>query len=241
MELAQAKIPYLPPEWTLARAAKYAAKLGVFILVPGLHQIACKRWILGSLLLILYVVSEFVGLNSPFEIMYVDRTPYSLFDNLSEAAQNISWLLLAFDLKKLDRRYLTPGHLLPAACVAVLSYMPFHDNRILFIHVEQENTVCPAFCKYDIVEWDFLDFDVEKVSIGDYVVLGGFRGPFYTTKILEGPAKDVCASGRIKAWRLPGDNRFCTKWKNDSGEYVHLYDFLIPGLGRNLKSHERTS
>ena len=98
------------------------------------------------------------------------------------------------------------------------------------IHVEQENTVCPAFCKYDIVEWDFLDFDVEKVSIGDYVVLGGFRGPFYTTKILEGPAKDVCASGRIKAWRLPGDNRFCTKWKNDSGEYVHLYDFLIPGL-----------
>ena len=132
MELAQAKIPYLPPEWTLARAAKYAAKLGVFILVPGLHQIACKRWILGSLLLILYVVSEFVGLNSPFEIMYVDLTPYSLFDNLSEVAQNISWLLLAFDLKNLERRYLTPGHLLPAACVAVLSYMPFHDNRILY-------------------------------------------------------------------------------------------------------------
>jgi len=34
MELAQTKIPYLPPEWTVARVAKYAAKLGVFILVP---------------------------------------------------------------------------------------------------------------------------------------------------------------------------------------------------------------
>ncbi len=48
MELAQTKIPYLPPDWTVARGFKYTAKLGVFILVPGLHQIACKRRILGG-------------------------------------------------------------------------------------------------------------------------------------------------------------------------------------------------
>ena len=65
MELAQTRIPYLPPDWTVARVAKYAAKLGVFILVPGLHQIACKRRILGGCLWFFILQRNLLGRTSP--------------------------------------------------------------------------------------------------------------------------------------------------------------------------------
>ena len=65
MDIARTRIPYLPPDWTVGRGAKYAAKLAAFIVVPGLHQITCNRRILGSLLFGIYFVAELVVTNRP--------------------------------------------------------------------------------------------------------------------------------------------------------------------------------
>jgi hypothetical protein len=230
MEHAQTKIPFLPSGLTVLRIAKYAAKLGIFAFVPGLHQIACNRRILGSMLFVLFVVSEFVQLNSPREIMYTDHAPIYLFWKLSETAVIVSWLLLAFDIKKLEHRHLKPGFLLLLICVALLKYEPFHGGRTLFVHIEQENSICPAFCKFDIVEWEFHDLDVDKISVGDYVVLGGYEGPFFTTQILEAPTREVCATGGPKSRRQLLYDRFCNIFKIRSGIKVSLYDYFIPGI-----------
>ena len=211
MELAQSKIPYLPPEWTVARLAKYAVKLGVFIVVPGLHQIACKRWILGCLIFLLYAVSEYARLNAPFDIVGPETIPILPTRNLPEVAQNISWLLLAFDLRGLERRHLKPGFLIFVIGMALLNYQPLHSHRIILFHVEQTDTVCPVFCKYDIIEWDFRPSGGEKLSVGDYVVVDDSYIGYYATKILSGPlkkyvpgtAKEVCAKYRLNSFSTP--------------------------------------
>ena len=192
MELAQAKIPYLPPDWTLARLARYAAKLGIFILVPGLHQIACKRRILGGLLLVLYFAAEFTLSNKPFEYSTEYFPTHFHASNLAEIFRNISWLLLALDLRKLETRKLKINFFLVLSCAAGIYFVPQHQPRAIYGYVEKENFACPAFCKYDFIEYELYPRRrrLEKELEGDYVTLGGIMEPYYTSRILAGPLKD---------------------------------------------------
>jgi len=245
MELAKAKTPTLPPDWTAARIARYATKLGLFILVPGLHQIACKRRILGGLLFMLFAVSEFAFSNAPAGGNFDYTYSFALFFKLSDAAFYFTWLLLAFDLKNLESRDLTLGSLVLVFCLAVIHFSPLHNNRFLLFHIEQANTACPAFCKFDIVEWERNDPKNVNYSKGDYVVLGNnYSTPYYTTKILAGPVTEFCARDNGVSLGLPYDNEFCTlldtgawddeplmdnSWKTYWGKnHYYLYDFLIP-------------
>jgi len=212
MELAQTKTPYLPPDWTVARGLKYAAKLGVFVLVPGLHQIACKRRILGGLILFIFVASNFIFLNQPSESKFLDFLSPTSIMNFSSATQYATWILLSIDLNNLESRRLKPGHIIPLAFFFSVHLMPFTDHRITYVHIEQKNTVCPVFCKFDIVKWDFRNPYVEKISEGDYVVMGHFGSSAYATRLLAGPIenylpgtpREVCSKYRLKS-QLPQD------------------------------------
>jgi len=193
MELAQTKIPYLPPDWTAERVTKLAVKLGAFILVPGVHQVTCNRKILGCLLFLLYAVSEFVLSNAPIGGIssYSPSFTYlfPVFWNLSDVAQYTSWILLAIDLRSSVQRQLNFGSMLLLPCFAIIFFAPLENNRLLNFHIEQENIVCPEFCENDIVEWQFHDSKVHKLLPGDYVVLKIHSTSYYTTRILEGPVR----------------------------------------------------
>ena len=234
MELAQAKIPYLPPDWTLARAAKYAAKLGVFILVPGLHQIACKRRVLGGLLLVLYFGTEFVQSNRPVEGLVDPFHIYFVTYNVPELFLNFSWFLLAFDLRNLETRKFKVNLLLVLSFAILIYFDQTYRPSFLYIYVEREGYTCPAFCTYDVVEFEpyALLYDLEIVAEGDFVVLGDTFGPYYTSKLLSGPLKNY----------LPGTVKEMCAGYGDSDELQRLkkrvceveledkrIDFLAPG------------
>ena len=234
MELAQAKIPYLPPDWTLARAAKYAAKLGVFILVPGLHQIACKRRILGGLLLVLYFAAEFTLSNRPSNDSDLIFPTYALATNLSEISQYISWFMLAVDFKKIEFTKLKLNPFLVLSCAAGIYFIPYHDPGVLNVHIENNNFACPAFCRYDIVEYERYYEQharhLQRISVGDHVIVGIDEGRRYTSKILAGPPEEACTGDGRTSLRLPVGNYFCKK--DFLGNY--LFKYLILG-GPNPK------
>jgi hypothetical protein len=222
MELAQAKIPYLPPEWTVAHSVKYAAKLAVFILVPGLHQIACKRRILGGLIFILYVGTEFILSNKPVEVAYDYFLPRSFYHALSDVAQYAAWALLAIDLKRVDSRNFRLGYLLGLVCVFCPQFLPFHHQGLQFIFVEQSNQACPAFCKYDVIEYEYFLRQKHITKVGDYVVVTTYRAPTFVTKVLA-EQKECTPDGRVPPYLMRGNAWFCRK--SPWGDI--LYQYLI--------------
>jgi len=124
METGHAKIPYLPPDWTVARGARYAAKLGVFMLVPGLHQIACRRWILGGLLMALYFAANFTLKNIPWDYADAGTSKFILAGHFSDISLYISWILLAVDFRNIEGRKLKINVFLVMSCVAGLYFAP---------------------------------------------------------------------------------------------------------------------
>jgi hypothetical protein len=257
MELAQTKIPYLPPDWTVARGVRYAAKLGLFLLVPGLHQIACRRWILGGLIFAIFAISRFIITNSPIGGMLDFEPSFDLHYRLTDDMQFVTWLLLAADLRNLEGRRTGIVSLLLLQCFAVIYFAPFDNNRAPFFHIEQADIACPAFCKHDIVEWEVHEPDIHRISRGDYVVLEDLEaGAFRITKILAGPVKEACAGDSRTSLGLPPENEYCklvkigawereplvnNSWQIYWGEYYYYrYDFLIPGRPKRSSSNIRS-
>jgi hypothetical protein len=226
MELMQTKIPFLPSDWTVARGGKYAIKLGVFILVPGLHQIACNRRILGWLLFVGYLVAKFVIANQPYFALDGSQYQTGPYYKLLDIVQIFSWTLLALDIKYLETRNLTFRFLLPIVCFFTFQFMPFHSDRLLSIYVEQENYTCPAFCEFDLIKFESAMSDRDKHSVGDFIVipLGGRR--YYVSRILAGPAKkkEPCPDDYFN-WIEPRKPDFLCP-QGDGGA---TYDFLIMG------------
>ncbi len=198
MDIARTQIPYLPPEWTVGRGLKYAAKLAAFIVVPGLHQIACNRRILGGLLMLCYFSVEFVSSNKPmepdldaFHLFLVHNNLFVFFNyQFSELFQIFSWLLLALDLRKLETRKLRVNLFVGLACAAGIYFVPHHNPLWIQVYVEPHNYVCPPFCKYDIIEYESVGGNKESLLEGDYVAIDYFHFDFYTSKLVAGPLKE---------------------------------------------------
>ena len=224
MELAQAKIPYLPPDWTVARVTKYAAKLGLFILVPGLHQIACKRRILGGLLLALYFSAEITLTYYPTDHSDGYFSIYFMASGLAGDAQRFSWLLLAVDLRGFENRELKLNFFLVLTCVAGIYFVPNQRPRVLYIHFVQESYVCPVFCKNDIVAYEEYVPNRHKIQIGEDVIVGLGNEPRYVSKVLLDSPKETCAEDRRTPLKLPSFNFFCTEDMDR-----RLYDFVVLG------------
>jgi hypothetical protein len=224
MELGQAKIPYLPPDWTVARGVRYAAKLGVFILVPGLHQIACRRWIFGGLLMALFFAAEFTQTNIPFNYSDQDLSTYYLASNFSDISLYISWGLLTVDLRNIETRTMKLTLFLVLCCATGLYFVPAHYGGNLNIHIEQDDFACPMFCKYDIVEYEFRHLPKHNFSIGDYVITEVPLGNFHLSKVVAGPPGEACAKDDRTILRLPVDNFYCF---NINGKYVFEYIVLL--------------
>jgi hypothetical protein len=196
METLNSKLPFMAPDWTLGRGIKYAAKLAMFIIVPGLHQMACKRWLFGGLLMGLYFAAIFTFTNLPYDF-FADHYPtHHTAELLFKIAQYLSWILLLLDLKKLEDRKLKPGLFLVLSwilllldlkkledrklkpglflvlsCAAGLYFTPHQKEKNLMVIVEVKNDLCPEICLHDIIEFNFIDFKTNKFSVGDLVLM----------------------------------------------------------------------
>jgi len=197
MDIARTQIPHLPPDWTVGRCAKYAAKLAAFIVVPGLHQFTRNRRILGGILMICYFGVEFVMSNNPWEgkvdplRMFIHNNDLYFFSNhASEIFQYFAWFLLALDYKNLGTRTLRINLFVVLACAAGVYFVPDHKPLLMYVYVEQQNYVCPPFCKYDIIEYEPVYGDFEMLSEGVYVAIRKYGQPRYSSKLLAGPMKD---------------------------------------------------
>jgi hypothetical protein len=252
MEIMQAKLPWLSADWTVARGMRYAAKLGVFVIVPGLHQISLGRWILGSLLFALLVVSLFIPANEPLEVHYQYNIPLPLYQNLGYGkyiALLVAWMALVFDLKNLDRRSIKPLAFLMIPGIAAYLITQNHEFEVITMHVEPTNTLCPLICKNDIVKWEFYERDKETLSIEDVVVLNGFSEGQYTTRILSDFVTQACAEDDRTSLMLPVGNEFCNLIIEYPGQtasgstysgislggrkYYYHYDYLVAGRLKN--------
>jgi hypothetical protein len=214
MELAWTKIPYLPPDWTTSRGAMYLVKLAMFVLVPGLHQITCGRRILGWLLMATYVVAEFCTDNVPvdFTSEYVGYQSdlSSIAPVTVKIAIAFSWFLLIFDLKNILDRKISLKLISSAVIIFCFYYSSSNPPRIITFFVAQENNVCPAFCKYDVVQYDMRDYEKnETAAVGDIIVVFTFDAPPYLGKILASPEEPRCEDGRLPALFAQGKNPLC--------------------------------
>ena len=245
MELLQSKIPYMTPDWTLVRGAKYSVKLAAFILVPGLHQVSVGRRVFGVLLFVFYLIVRFALRNAPIEWGDPNFFPYILFDRFVLIAEYTTWFLLALDWKNLDRRSLRPllFFALPGAMAIFITLN--QDRHVLFMHVETKNVVCPTFCKHDIIEWDHNVSKTAKISKGDYVVVEDGYKPYVTTRVLVDPVVQACAEDDRTELRLPRNNMFCHRFLVRQGKdmtghiestvsragrvYFYDYEYLVAG------------
>jgi hypothetical protein len=226
MELMQSKIPYLPPDWTVARGAKYIARLAAFIFMPGLHQIACKRWIFGCLLMALYFISHFLGTYQPANLADMNQISYDTFKTCWKIAQVITWLLLILDLKNLEKYKLTFVSLLPLSGFAVMFCSSFYSYPTMLVYVEQSNELCPQFCKYDIIQFDYAYLDEPDILIGDYVIVHVRQGRHIARTLTNSP-EVACAKGGVASQYLRDGNKYCTFLSLNQ----YRYNYLMLGHG----------
>ena len=85
MNIMHAKLPFAPQDWSVLRSGKYLAKLALFIIVPGLHQIACKRWLLRG-----------AAVHSIRHFRLYDRKSTFRFDNMENSSRLNSQLFVDF-------------------------------------------------------------------------------------------------------------------------------------------------
>ena len=174
MEIFQSKMPFMPTGWTVGRAVKYVGKLGLFVFVPGLHQMACRRWILGGLLLALYAFSSFVLSNRPLVYAPGFKFPFETWEFVLRSAVIYSWMLLLVDWNEFEFRSLSRWSVAPFGLVVLLGFLPLHDINLHRMLVVQHDFACPAFCRNDIVKWHAFKSRGKKYSPGDYVVIGAY-------------------------------------------------------------------
>ena len=206
----QSKIPFLPPDWTVARGAKYVTRLTVFVLFPGLHQISCGRKIFGGLLFSLYFFSLFYINFHPANDAYYYPIWYPKAYELVEIANWVSLALLAIDFKGMERRLLTKMHILLIVCMALVSTIPFSSrHRTLNLFVEELGNVCPAFCRYDIVEFDYAWPPKKKLAIGEYFISSTPNHKPEVGKVLANSPERDCAKGGPVFRYLPSYNYYC--------------------------------
>jgi hypothetical protein len=232
MNIMQTKLPLAPQDWTVKRGGKYLIKLALFIIVPGLHQMACKRWILGGLLMIIYFAAAFTAENLPHSLLLDDYESSYLAPNIKEYVRYFAWALIALDLKKLKNRDLRPGFFLVLICIAGAYYLPEHYPVVLKTYVEKENTACPVFCKNDIIEFDLRTHgDLRKhrikseISTGELLIANIFYGHPYATIVLATP-EDICTGKTTKLLPLSDDKYYC-----DRGDFKETlpYPYLVLG------------
>jgi hypothetical protein len=226
MKILQNKIPYLPDGWTWARGAKYVVKLGIFILVPGLHQIFAGRRAFGWLLLLLYFSSVFVASNLPYDLASEKHHVQNISGTLADIARHIAWILLLLDIRKLEQfRLQTRLFVLPLLALGAW-FAPGHNPGDLNLIVENKNDLCPVFCKYDIVEYDHKNYRVDRISIGDYVLLNRIGPQPYITQVLAVASKELCERNKQTGEFRPVVNLFCIQVSE--GQEL-IYPWLVLG------------
>jgi len=226
MELMHSKIPFLPPDWTVARGAKYVTRLVVFVIVPGLHQIVSKRRLFGGLLLAVYFAAEFVTIKLPYDLS-IDTYPIQDFAiQIALLVQLVSWILLALDFKNLENRKPRISLFLIAVCALGLYSIPYHNPGNSKLLVQDNNILCPVFCLHDIIEYDHRRLDINIVSVGDYVLMDRVKPHPYISKILAMPSKDLCEDdGHLKF--IQANDKFACLPNSDRSGY--FYPHLVWG------------
>jgi hypothetical protein len=226
MELMQSKLPYLPPDWTVARGAKYVAKLTVFVIVPGLHQIVSKRRLFGGLLLAGYFAAEFVTINLPYDLSKETYPVQDFAILIAKLVQYVSWILLALDFKNLENRKPGINLFLIAVCAFGLYSVPYYNPGNSRLLVQNNNNLCPEFCLHDIIEYDYRRLDADIVSAGDYVLMDRVKPHPYISKILALPSKELCEDeGHLKF--IQADAKFTCLPNSDRSGY--FYPHLVLG------------
>jgi hypothetical protein len=223
MNIMHAKLPFAPQDWSVLRSGKYLAKLALFIIVPGLHQIACKRWVLGGLVFAIYVVSMFAISNTPFEFGVM--RPSTLWARYTSSISLVlSWALLALDFRHLKIRSLKFGYAAPLAIVILLQFLPLHHRSILFIHVVKNNSICEKFCENDVVTYNLHDGDNEKISIGQFILVPSHTKSRYLAKVVMNRTAERCSS------HFPlNDTIGIDAYRCIDGIKRYEYDFLVLG------------
>ena len=219
----QSKIPLLPPDWTVARGVKYVTRLAIFIIVPGLHQIASKRRLFGGLLLAGYFAAEFVTINLPYDLSKETYPVQDFAILIAKLVQHVSWILLALDIRNLKNRKPEINPFLIAVCAFGLYSIPYHNpgNSRLLVH--DNNNLCPVFCLNDIIEYDHRTLDTDIVSVGDYVLMDRVYPHPYISKILAMPSKDLCEDDGHLKFIQANDKFTCLPNSDRSGYfYPHL-------------------
>ena len=235
MELISQKTPRLLQDWSIGRAIAWLAKFGIFVLVPGLHQIACKRWILGGLLMAMYFVAEFALENRPLDfytrtlIAAPDHSDYdfSNFDyrdfetiilvgfrnldyNLALVPKYFSWILLFLDVRKIEKRRLELNWFLVFFCLIGAWFWPDRTSFSSNLFVAQTNIGCPEICRNDIVAWHYLGPEIEQAKPGQLVIRDDlFQGPI-VARVLQGSPQQLCDGELPANWIRPGEQDGCS-------------------------------
>ena len=233
MEILNSKMSLLPPDWTIARTGKYATRLVLFIIVPGLHQIAVGRRTLGALLMALYFVAEYVDSYMPYDLSTYPNLPQEIAVNISFCSLFVTWFLLVFDLRTVEQVNLRSGVFLVLVSLAGLFFIPSRDAGNLDLFIQNNDLLCPQFCQYDVIEYDPRDFKNDKISTSDYVLVDRARPSTYITKIVYQPSKDICEGDRKLSLFVPAYRFFCIK--GEEGDYYYP-DVVLGGPDPRLKT-----
>jgi hypothetical protein len=249
MELISQKTPNLLQDWSIGRAIAWLAKLVIFVLVPGLHQIACKRRILGGLLMVMYFVAEFAVENRPLNLDPIvlfgppDLSNYDFsnfdikdFDKENEKFElilnyyvmdrilawvplYISWFLLVIDVRKIERRRMTLNWFLIFACLTGAWFWPERHRFFSNFFVVQTNIGCPEICKNDIVAWHYLEPYHETAISGQLVAIGSFVDRPFMARVLPGTPQQLCDGELPEASIRPGELNDCKYSWMGGGKY----------------------
>ena len=191
MESPDQKPPPSLANWTEARIIEYVAKLVLFTLIPGLHQIAYRHRIFGGLMLALFLGSQFTILRNVSITLAEDKLMLDLLNGLSILLLVFSGLLLAIDVKHLRDRSLAPGLLTALVFWAALHAIPPPAEPGTLVMKQSVHDLCPAYCEGDFVEYKLRIRGEEEFSVGDYVVLKVRKKPVWLSRILAVPPKKI--------------------------------------------------
>ena len=229
MNFMHAKLPLAPQDWTVKRGGKYLIKLALFIIVPGLHQMACKRWILGGLLMTIYFAAVFTNTNLPYDFSKDVYPAHNIAELLFKASRYMCWILIALDWNNLKSRELKTNLFLALVCAAGLYFIFPHSGKNLNVIVEYKNDLCPAICRYDVIEYDLIDYKTDKVLAGDLVLMDLHSPNPYLSRILETPSGALCKENKKSPKYLPVDKLNCLKDNPESNSTKYYYPYLSLG------------
>jgi hypothetical protein len=99
-------------------------------------------------------------------------------------------------------------------------------NQAKPLFVEQQDYTCPAFCRNDIVEFEHRDMSLDKMSVGDFIVVDYDGAPPWVSRILvESKHTRISCPDDDYNWIEPTKpEELCTR-----GNACDAYDFLILG------------